>query len=204
MKRYLQAPILTLLLCWAWASAAAGAAAPPEEVVRNTTDTVLSHVKADREHLKKDAKAMHSLADALIMPHFDFDRMSRWVLGRHWNETDPATQQTFKDEFRTLLIRTYAKAILEYSDEAISYTPSEPSGDEAEVRTSVARSGGGTPISINYFMHLSGGAWKVIDITVDGVALVSTYRSSFSSEIEKKGINGLIASLQAKNAGANQ
>ncbi len=128
--------------------------------------------------------------------------MSKWVLGKtNWRSASEEQRSQFVIEFRTLLVRTYAKALLEYSDEEIVYKPvtSNPESNIVTVETEVKQSGGNM-IPINYRMHASGGEWKVVDVAVDGISLVSTYRGSFAAEIRKNGIDSLIAKLSERNA----
>ncbi|HEB95597.1 MAG TPA: ABC transporter substrate-binding protein, partial [Sedimenticola thiotaurini] len=129
---------------------------------------------------------------------FDFERMSRLALGRHWRKASEQQRQAFVAAFRQLLVRTYATALLNYSDEQIVYKPlrQEPTGKEAVVNTLVSEPGG-APVPIDYRLHLgSDGHWRVYDVIVDGVSLVSNYRSSFGSEIRRRGMDGLIRKLE--------
>jgi phospholipid transport system substrate-binding protein len=181
--------------------AAVAAATPsPEEVVRSTTDDVIERVKVEREALRADPNRLRELVDETIVPHFDFPRMSQWVLGKYWNEAAQDAQAKFIEEFKRLLVRTYATALLEYSDQIITYYPAEASasGKMVTVKTEVGQSGA-TPIPIVYRMHVKDGNWKVFDVAVDGVSLVSTYRASFASEIRKGGLDTLIDTLTARN-----
>ena len=181
------------------------AAEPPMNIVRNTTDQVLDRVQSDRDALRQDPAKMYVLVAELIFPHFNFQIMARWVLGTHWKEADEATRTEFVDQFRKLLVRTYATALLEFSDQVITYPDDSAivKGRTVEVRQEIDQSGS-EPILIGYRLHNTLGNWKVFDVTVDGVSLVKTYRASFSSLIRDGGLLGLIAGLSKKNQEINQ
>jgi len=192
--------ILALLLACSPALQAAEAA---QQLVIDTSGKVLERLKADREKLQAEPDLIYPLVEDLVLPHFDFERMSIWVLGKNWRKADAAQQQQFIKEFRTLLVRTYAKALLEYTDQSINYLPFHAESDarRVTVRTEVSQPGG-PAIPINYSMYLNkAGEWKVYDISVDGVSLVTNYRSSFASEIRSGGIDKLLERLVAMNAG---
>ena len=171
-------------------------------IVRTTSDKVIERLTAQKKDLEQHPENLYGLIDELVVPHFDFPIMSRWVLGKQWNSTTPEKQQEFIEQFKTLLVRTYAKALLEYSGQDIVYLPPEsnPNSNLVIVKTEVAGDGSAHNIPINYRMHTSGGNWKVIDIAIDGVSLVGTYRGEFSSEIRKNGLDSLIRKLTERNA----
>ncbi len=169
-------------------------------LVQTTADKVIAKVKDDRDALRKDPARLHRLVDELIIPHFDFQRMSRWVLGKYWRKASKQQQAQFVDEFRKLLVRTYATALLEYSDQTIKYLPIHAkSGAKSVTVKTVIEQSSSSKVPINYRMYPSKQGWKVFDVAIDGVSLVSTYRNSFAATIKKSGINGLISSLVAKN-----
>jgi len=174
-----------------------------EEVVKETADSVIARLSSERVELEAHPEKLYSLINELVIPHFDFVSMSKWVLGRNWRDASEAQQEQFVGEFRTLLVRTYAKALLEYSNETINYIPVEnnPDSNIVVVKTEIHQPGT-KPVTINYSMHVSGGEWKVVDVTVDGISLVATYRGSFASEIRKSGIDALIAKLTERNSTA--
>ncbi len=174
-----------------------------EEVVIETADSVIARLTVERAEIEAHPEKLYSLINELVIPHFDFVSMSKWVLGRNWREATEAQQQQFVSEFRTLLVRTYAKALLEYSNEAIHYFPVEnnPDSNIVVVKTEIHQPGT-RPVPINYSMHVSGGEWKVVDIVVDGISLIATYRGSFASEIRKSGMDALIAKLMERNTSA--
>ncbi len=174
-----------------------------EEVVKVTADSVIERLESERAELEAHPEKLYSLINELVIPHFDFVSMSKWVLGRNWRDASEAQQEQFVSEFRTLLVRTYAKALLEYSNETINYLPVEnnPDSNIVVVKTEIHQPGT-KPVAINYSMHVSSGEWKVVDVTVDGISLVATYRGSFASEIRKSGMDALIAKLTERNTTA--
>ncbi|MFT4560841.1 MAG: phospholipid transport system substrate-binding protein [Gammaproteobacteria bacterium] len=197
--------LVLISLVFAFPMSAAFAAETPTELVRNTTDEVITRIENDREELRQDPAKMFALVSELIFPRFDFPIMAQWVLGTHWKGADPQSQQLFIDQFRKLLVRTYATALLEFSDQAITYPDKEATrkGRTAVVRQEIEQAGS-APIALGYRLHDGSGQWKVIDVSVDGVSLVKTYRASFSSMINESGLASLIETLRAKNKEINQ
>ena len=172
------------------------------DVVKSTADNVLERIIKDREELESHPERIYDLINELVIPHFDFQSMSRWVLGTTWKDASEAQRDAFIEQFKTLLVRTYAKALLEYSDEEIKYLDTTESANAKLVTVSTEMRGGGgaSVIPINYRLHApDGGEWKVVDVTVDGISLISTYRGSFRSEINKNGLDSLIVKLTERN-----
>lgn len=188
-----------LALCFALI-AGAQATALPADVVRATTDDVLARISADKETLRDDPGKMFNLVSEVIFPHFDFAIMSQWVLGEHWNRADETSRAAFVDQFRKLLVRTYATALLEFSNQVITYPEIKQKGGTttALVKQEISEKGG-TPMPIVYRLHNKSGEWKVFDVSVDGVSLVKTYRASFGAMIKDGSLTALIDSLAAKN-----
>jgi phospholipid transport system substrate-binding protein len=196
------------LLAWLALALAAPAAAQPaatdpesaRRVVQYTTERMLVVLKAEREVLRKSPDRIYALVNQIILPHFDFTRMSRWVLARYWREATEEQRSRFIQEFRSLLVRTYATALLEYADQTVDVLPLQATAGATDVvvRTEVKQSGG-YPIPIQYRMSLEGGDWKVYDVTIDGISLVASYRNTFGNEIARNGLDGLIATLEARN-----
>lgn len=178
------------------------AAEDARQLVIDTSTKVLERLRQDRDKLQANPDLIYPLVEDLVLPHFDFERMSIWVLGKNWRLANRQQQQQFTEQFRTLLVRTYAKALLEYTDQSINYLPfhAEDDAKRVTVRTEITQPGG-VNIPINYSMFLNqDGKWKVYDISVDGVSLVTNYRSSFASEIRQGGIEKLLARLGEMNA----
>ncbi len=189
-----------LILVW-WTAVSGVVPGDPQVFIKETADSVTARIKGEREALRKDSARLHTLVDELIVPHFDFARMSQWVLGKYWRGSNENQRSRFIEEFQRLLVRTYAHALLEYADREMRYLPprTEPRPNMVTVRSEVEQPGS-SAVPINYRVHIKDAEWKVFDVSVDGVSLVSTYRASFASEIRKSGIDGLIKSLETKNA----
>jgi len=192
---------VVLLGIFSLAATAVVALPAAEDVVRATTDQTVARLREQKPDLQAHPEKIYDLIHELVIPHFDFPSMSKWVLGSNWRDATEAQRESFIAQFRTLLVRTYAKALLEYSDTDIRFLNSEgnPSSNVVIVKTEVDQPGGGAPVPIHYRMHISDGSWKVVDVSVDGVSLVSTYRGSFASEISKGGLDNLIAKLVDRN-----
>jgi phospholipid transport system substrate-binding protein len=174
----------------------------PEEVVRGTVDGVLERLIAEKEQLDAHPERVFDLIQELVTPHFDFSSMSKWVLGKsNWRNASPSQRDVFVNQFKTLLVRTYAKALMEYSEEKVQYNEStrNPNSNLVTVKTEVQQPGDSASIPINYRMHISGGEWKVVDVAVDGISLIRSYRGSFASEIKANGLESLIGKLTEKN-----
>ncbi len=184
-----------------WAGAAlAMAAQAPQELVRDTSDKIIKRVQAERAQLEEDPSRLYAMVDEMVLPHFDFERMSQWVLGKYWRTASPPQREQFVSEFRNLLVRTYAKSLFEYRDNRIDYLPLRAPAEATEVtvRTEVEQPGS-FPVPIDYDLHLKNGAWKVYNVTVDGVSLVTNYRTTFSNQIRQDGLDKLIATLSERN-----
>lgn len=182
----------------------ATAAEDPSVIVQSTTARVLERVQSEKAVLQADPAKMFNLVSELIFPHFDFAIMSQWVLGEHWSSAEESARQNFVDQFRKLLVRTYATALLEFSDQEITYPPVEQKGGNTAVVKQHISTPGSEGIPIVYRVHNKTGEWKVFDVSVDGVSLVKTYRASFGSMIRDGGLDKLIASLSNKNQELNQ
>jgi len=172
----------------------------PGAVVKETSDGVINRIESQRAALEENPGQIYDLVNELVIPHFDFISMSRWVLGKNWKTANDAQREEFIQEFKTLLVRTYARALLEYSGQVVKYLPVEPGSKPnlAVVKTELGDPGG-KPFPVAYRMYQKNEKWKVVDISVDGISLVSTYRGSFASQIKKNGFDALIQQLVDKN-----
>ena len=179
---------------------AAMAAVSPDELVKSTADDVLSVIKKDKDIQNGDQKKVFALAEEKILPNFNFDRVCRMVLGKHWNRASKEQQEAFQREFRSLLLRTYATALSKYRNQTIDYKPlrSQPGDTEVTVKTEILQPGG-QPVAVDYALEKTAENWKVYDIVIEGVSLVTNYRSQFSNEIKQSGMDGLIEKLAQKN-----
>lgn len=196
--------LLTVVLVWCLALPGAARAAgdpTPEELVRERTTKILELLKANREVYRKDHSQLYAMVDEHVLPYFDFRAMSRSVLGRYWREASEDQRARFTSAFRDLLVRTYATALLKYTNEEIVYLPfaGKPTDQTTVVRTEVRRSGGAPPVPIHYGFYRSPSGWKVYDVTIEGVSLVTSYRATYAEKIQKEGLEALIASLERSN-----
>lgn len=197
MKRFAQFCVAAL---FCGLVAAVSAAEDAQTIVKETTAAVIERVKSEKEALRADPAKMYGVVSETIFPHFDFNIMSQWVLGEHWKSLDIAQRREFIEQFRRLLVRTYATALLEYSDQIISYPNNEASRNPktTTVKQDIKQPSG-TVLPVVYRLHNKTGAWKVFDVSVDGVSLVKTYKSSFAQVIADGGVPKLIDNLREKN-----
>lgn len=174
-----------------------------DELVKQTAEDVLATVKKDKDIQAGNQQKIFALAEEKILPNFDFDRVSRMVLGKNWRLATPEQQASFQKEFRSLLIRTYASALSKYKDQVIEYKPmrAEPGAKNVSVKTQILQPGG-QPIAVDYSLVKAEHGWKVYDIVIESVSLVTNYRSQFSNEIRQNGIDGLNKKLADKNRAA--
>lgn len=185
-------------------SATALAAPDPQEaqdLLERKTAEALEIVRQEAENGEIDVEALRQQLSDVIMPHLDFVTMTKLAVGRHWRDASDDQKRTLVREFRKLLVRTYTQSLDEYDDQELEFLPLRPSPheDRVKVRSRVIQSNG-PEIPVHYSLRHHDGAWRVYDISVDGVSLVTTYRSSFSSQIQDNGIAGLIETLEQKNA----
>jgi phospholipid transport system substrate-binding protein len=176
------------------------AATGPEQLIRQTSKSVMAEIRANTETYKSDPQKVYKLVDEQVLPHFDFIAMVDLVLGQYVNRVSAEQRSVIVAEFRLLLVRTYSSALVEYSDQEAIYLPM--GGSEAEgmviVRTKYNQPGE-FPLPIDYSLRLGDDGWKVFDISVDEISLVTNYRSSFARAIKKDGVDGLIKTLQARS-----
>lgn len=173
----------------------------PDAIVRKNTNEILAAIKADKDLVAGNQKKIEKLADEKVLPYFNFVRMTQLAVGRNWRDANDAQKKSLIDEFRTLLVRTYSTSLTQFRNQTIDVKPLKVAAADTEVvvKTQVNQPGG-QAIPIDYSMEKSGDAWKVYDVLIDGVSLVTNYRSSFNTEIQKSGIDGLIKSLTERNA----
>ena len=166
-----------------------------DELVKRTADDVLNTIKSDKDIQAGNQQKIFALAEEKIMPNFDFDRVCRMVLGKNWRSATPEQQATFQKEFRT-----YASALGKYRDQVIEYKPmrAEAGAKNVSVKTQILQPGG-QPISVDYSLVKAENGWKVYDIVIESVSLVTNYRSQFSSEIRQNGLDSLNKKLADKN-----
>ena len=190
--------ILTLITILFSTAIFAGLA--PDEVIRKTADDVISALKSDEVIRNGNKKKLYQLAEEKILPNFDFERISRLVLGKAWRKATDLQKKQFKIEFRTLLLRTYSIALSKYKDQGIEIKPMrmKPADEIVIVKTEIVQ-GGAQPIKVNYALAKDADSWLVFDIVIEGVSLVTNYRSQFSSVIRSGGMDSLNKRLAKKN-----
>ena len=194
MWKYLLSILLLGMSVSAWAMQ------EPQDLVSQTTDKITTALRAEQDKIKTDPNRLYEIVDEIVLPHFDFNAMSSWVLGKYWRKANDQEKARFTAEFRTLLVRTYAKALNDNYDRKIDMLPmrEKKGSEDVTVRTEVQQEAG-FPIPIDYKMHLKNGAWKVYDVSVDGLSLVANYRTSFAKEIRQDGLPKLIDRLADRN-----
>jgi phospholipid transport system substrate-binding protein len=174
----------------------------PDALAKRVMTEVLDIVKADKGIQSGDQKRISELVDAKVLPYFDFKHMTALAMGREWRNASPAQRDAVSAEFKTLLVRSYSNALAQYKNQSIDFKPlrMQPSDTDVIVRTEVKQPGA-KPINIDYQMDKQANGWKVYDVMVAGVSLVTNYRETFAQEIKTGGIDALVKSLQEKNAG---
>ncbi len=175
----------------------------PDVLVKTTANDVLDIIKKDKDIQSGDMKKITALAEEKILPHFDFDAMSKSVLGKSWRDANKEQQAQFVAEFRTMLVRTYASALAKYRNQTIDYKPfrAQPGEARVTVKTQILQPGG-PALPVDYVLKQTGDAWKVVDINIEGVSLVTNYRGQFSNELKQTDMNGLIQRIADKNKGS--
>ena len=198
MKTYLQ--LLLSLVISLGVSSAFAADIGPDELIKQTSEKVLSALDLNKEKYESQPEELFKLVNDIILPHLDFRAMSKLALGKNWRKANDDQQLRFTDAFKSMLIRTYSKSLTEYAGQEIKFLPYRPPAEgkrTTKVKT-VINQGAGPDIPIIYSLRIKNDIWKVYDIKIDGISLVTNYRNSFASDIRKVGIEGLIDKLQTK------
>ena len=192
--------IKTLLLIALFSQSVFSAEIGPQQLIKQATDKVLGEIKLNSDDYRTNPDKLFALVDEVVLPHFNFVAMTNLALYRHRKEFNDEQKTRIVSEFRTLLIRTYGKALLEYNNQAVNYLDMLGSIEKGKVKvkTEVTQAGG-SAIPLDYSLRRGKQGWKVYDIQVDGISLVTNYRSSFSREIKKNGVEGLIKLLNERN-----
>jgi phospholipid transport system substrate-binding protein len=210
MKRRFLGQLLASLTVAALNMALTGAARAadeaPDALIKRLSEDVIGTIKADKTLQTGDINRVIALVDSKIMPNVNFQRMTASAVGPAWRQATPEQKKQLQDEFKTLLVRTYAGALAQVNDQSISVKPlrAEAADTEVIVRTEVR--GRGDPIQLDYRLEKTpgqGAGWKIFNLNVLGVWLMETYRSQFAQEINAKGVDGLIATLTARNKNNN-
>ena len=172
----------------------------PDALVKKVTDDVLTIVRQDKDIQSGNTKKAIELVEAKVLPNFNFQRMTALAVGRDWNKASAEQKKQLADEFKTLLVRTYSNALTSYKDQTVRYKPTKMQGGDTDVlvRTEIVQSGN-KPIQLDYSLEKQNDGWKVYDVVVAGVSLVTNYRETFAQEVRANGIDGLLQMLTNKN-----
>ncbi len=189
-----QAVVLLLAATLVQVSLAAESSSDPAGLIRSTTQHLLASIEENRSGTAANARSTVEIADGILSPHIDYPRVARAAVGKHWKKASDEQKTRLVDAFRTLMLRAYATALAENSDAKIRVLPTRPGRKPylATVRTRVQRKPGSPEVSVDYALHNRDGAWKVYGVTIEGVNLVTTYRSSLSTQVKRSGIEGAI------------
>ncbi|MEY3221089.1 MAG: hypothetical protein RIT27_2446 [Pseudomonadota bacterium] len=175
--------------------------ADAEDLVKSTVDKVLQVLREEKAEFEADPSKLYALVDNVVLPHFDFEKMSKLVLAQNWNTASASQRAQFIQEFRALIVRTYARSLLDYTNQEIKFLASRSESERrATIRTEVVKPGTNKAVPIDYEMYLPNDQWKVYDVKVDSVSLVMNYRSSYAEEIRNNGLDNLIEQLKNKSA----
>jgi phospholipid transport system substrate-binding protein len=172
----------------------------PDAVIQNVTEEFLKTLREDKDIQSGNIKKLGDLVDTKVLPHFNFRRMTQLAVGKDWRQASPEQQNELVQQFKDMLLRTYANAVVSYRDQKFVYRPLKlkPEDKDVQVRTEIVQPGGGR-IQIDYSMAKNDQGWKVYDVVVAGISLVTNYRETFSQEIRANGIDGLIKMLSSQN-----
>ena len=174
----------------------------PQALVKDASDRMLQALKDNKDKIEEDPKFVYGLVDEILLPNFDFAKMSKLALGKNWRKADAEQRVEFIEEFRLLLVRTYTTAMLEYSDQEIVFLPfrDDLAKKKVKVKMEILQAGGPSiPMALSMYLNKEQ-AWKVYDVKIDGISLVTNYRSTFAAEIRKGGMKKLIENLASRNA----
>ncbi len=173
----------------------------PDVMVKSVTTEVIEIVRKDKDIQNGNTRKAIDLVETKVIPHFNFQRMTAQAVGKSWRQATAEQKKMLAEEFRTLLVRTYANALTAYKNQTVDFKPLKMSPADTDVTVhSMIKQPGAKSIDIDYALEKDGASWKVYDFTIGGISLVTSYRDQFSQQIAADGVDGLIKSLQAKNA----
>ena len=192
--------VIGLVLFFCTFTASAETLPPPEQAIQTVSESLKTLLKENRERIKIDAGYVYQLADEVITPHVDFNRLSGLALGKHWRRATAEQKKEFMLQFQRLLVRTYSTAFREFGDWSLHFIPRRDTADAKKimVRSEIHRPGA-PPVSVNYRMHKKGDAWLAYDVVIEGISLVTNYRSTFAKEMRRNGMDGLIKRVTKLN-----
>lgn len=199
MKKFWLIPVIAFMTYTAAGSAMAQAQSP-DALVKQTVTDVMAAAKSDPNIQKGDLNSITRLVEQKIMPHADFTKTTQLASGAAWRQATPEQKKQLTEQFKTLLLRTYAGAIAQIRDQTVEYKPfrGQPSDTDAVVYTSVVNAG--QPIELDYRLYKNDkGEWKLYDLNVLGAWLIQTYRNQFAEKVNQSGVDGLIQFLTQRN-----
>jgi phospholipid transport system substrate-binding protein len=174
----------------------------PDALIKQVSTEVIDTIKGDKTLQSGDVSKIIALVDTKVMPHVNFQRMTAAAVGRNWRTATPEQQKRLQEEFKTLLVRTYAGALTQVKDQTVQLRPMRAGAEDTEVVVRTEVKGKGEPIQLDYRLEKADAGWKIYDVNVLGVWLVEQYRGQFAQDISSGGIDGLIAKLSERNKGA--
>ena len=186
-------------LTLAMATTLAAAQTTPDALIKQVSTEVIDTIKADKALQSGDVSKIITLVDTKVMPHVNFQRMTASAVGRNWRTATPEQQKRLQDEFKTLLVRTYAGALTQVKDQTVQLKPMRAAAEDTEVVVRTEVKGKGEPIQLDYRLEKADAGWKIYDVNVLGVWLVEQYRNQFTQDVNAGGIDGLIGKLAERN-----
>jgi phospholipid transport system substrate-binding protein len=181
------------------AGSVAMAQTTPDALIKQVSTEVIDTIKSDKSLQSGDVSKIVTLVDTKVMPHVNFQRMTASAVGRNWRSATPEQQKRLQEEFKTLLVRTYAGALTQVKDQTVQLKPMRAAAEDTEVVVRTEVKGKGEPIQLDYRLEKADSAWKIYDVNVLGVWLVEQYRNQFTQDINAGGIDGLIGKLAERN-----
>ena len=192
--------LIACMLCWIFLAPALAQDVAPDVLVKNVTQEVVELITKDKEIKAGNRAKLVEVIEAKVLPHFNFGAMTALAMGQNWNKSTPEQKKRLTEEFKTLLVRTYASALAAYSEQKFDFRPlrAKPTDTDVTVNVRVLQPGA-QAVTLDYSMEKTGSGWKVYDVMVGGVSLVANYRTEFANTVRNSGIDGLIKDLQTKN-----
>ena len=191
MKKLIASVLFSAVLAPAWAQDVA-----PDVLVKNVTQEVVGLITKDKEIKSGNRAKLVEVIEAKVLPHFNFGAMTALAMGQNWGKSTPEQKKRLTEEFKTLLVRTYASALAAYSEQKFDFRPLRAKPNDTDVTVNVRVLQPGTqPVTIDYSMEKASAGWKVYDVKIEGISLVENYRNTFNSEVQRNGIDGLVRAL---------
>ena len=174
-------------------------ASGPSQLIESSANILLTGIDKNREQFRKDPTGLYALVEQTLLPNFDTPYAAQLVLGQHWRNASPDQRKRFVDAFYQSLLYTYGDAMVDFTADRLKVLPTKvaPADERATVRTEIKRSNG-TKVGVNYSLRKVNGEWKAWDVVIDGISYVKSYREDYGSEVQQKGLDAVIARLEAK------